>query len=232
MNERKDNAQLHNQYLNNHHVHIEDFLKADIAKELHAKLLAQRTWNLVWNNDGKHVDMNLEEVQRWPAEQRQQLASLVNQQARNRFQYFYASIPIYDVCKNNSDDHGFLREIYNFVNSHQFIGFARELTGRQDIKFADVQATRYSNGHFLKEHDDNVAGKGRVAAYVLNLTPTWQADWGGALILNCEQAHLAHALFPSHNALNVFEVPRRHSVSMVSPFANASRFSITGWFRT
>ncbi len=231
MNERKDNAQLHNQYIKHQHVHVSDFLNQNDAKELHTKFSKQKAWNLVWNNNGSHTDMNLEEVERWPIEQQQKLVSLVTQQARTGFQYFYAAIPIYDMCKNNDADHGFFRLIYDFVNSDEFINFTRELTGHPEIKFADVQATRYSCGHFLKEHDDNVAGKGRVAAYVLNLTPAWQEDWGGALILNSKQPRHAQALFPSFNALNVFQVPQRHSVSLVAPFANEARFSITGWLR-
>jgi Rps23 Pro-64 3,4-dihydroxylase Tpa1-like proline 4-hydroxylase len=36
---------------------------------------------------------------------------------------------------------------------------------------------------------------------------------------------------PRFNALNLFAVPQRHSVSYVPPFAPAGRFAITGWFR-
>ncbi len=233
MNDRKDNAQLHDQYLKNRYVHINDFLLLEDAKNIHRQFASQKTWNLVWNNNGEHTDMNLEEVERWPAEQQQQLVALINQQAKTNFQYFYAAIPIYDICYNDQSSNGFFNSIYELVNSAKFIEITREITGHSKIQFADVQATRYSSGHFLKEHDDNVDGKGRIAAYVLNLTPTWQEDWGGALVLNSEdQERQAHALFPSFNALNIFDVPRRHSVSLVTPFAGAARFSITGWLRS
>ena len=40
------------------------------------------------------------------------------------------------------------------------------------------------------------------------------------------------ALAPSYNALNIFRIPMRHSVSFVTPFANAQRFSIVGFLRS
>jgi Rps23 Pro-64 3,4-dihydroxylase Tpa1-like proline 4-hydroxylase len=38
-------------------------------------------------------------------------------------------------------------------------------------------------------------------------------------------------LSPRFNALHLFKVPQRHSVSLVAPFAGAPRLSITGWLR-
>ncbi len=40
--------------------------------------------------------------------------------------------------------------------------------------------------------------------------------------------HIAEALTPSFNALNLFAVPQPRSVSMVAPFAAARRYSVTG----
>ena len=50
-----------------------------------------------------------------------------------------------------------------------------------DIEFADAQATCYTSGDFLNKHDDSAPGKNRLAGYVLNLTPAWNPNWGGAL---------------------------------------------------
>ena len=38
-----------------------------------------------------------------------------------------------------------------------------------------------SPGDFLTVHDDETGGRKRLVAYVLNLTPIWRPDWGGAL---------------------------------------------------
>ena len=40
-----------------------------------------------------------------------------------------------------------------------------------------------------------------------------------------------HGLVPRMNVLNLFAVPKRHSVSLVAPFAPAPRLAVTGWFR-
>jgi 2OG-Fe(II) oxygenase superfamily len=89
----------------------------------------------------------------------------------------------------------------------------------------------YAATHFLTAHDDRDESKGRVAAYVLNLTPRWSSDWDGLLQFLDADGHVAEAYTPAFNALNVFRVPQPHSVSFVAPFAGQPRLSITGWFR-
>ena len=69
------------------------------------------------------------------------------------------------------------------------------------------------------------------AAYVLNFTPRWSPDWGGILNFIDRDGHVAEGYTPAFNALNVFRVPQLHSVSCVSPYAQAGRYSITGWLR-
>jgi Rps23 Pro-64 3,4-dihydroxylase Tpa1-like proline 4-hydroxylase len=105
------------------------------------------------------------------------------------------------------------------------------VTGDERIAYVDAQATRYRPGHFLTEHTDDVAGKQRLYAYVLNLTPAWRIDWGGLLLFHAPDGHVAEAYCPRFNALNVFAVPQAHSVSVVAPFAPAHRLSVTGWLR-
>lgn len=118
------------------------------------------------------------------------------------------------------------------VRSEAFLDIGRKLLGDEEICHADAQACRYGPGHFLTTHDDNVAGKHRRAAYVLNLTPRWRADWGGLLLFHDEKGRVTNGLVPSFNVLNIFKVPVAHSVSVVAPFAPARRYSITGWLRT
>src|SRR5690606_1917921 len=95
----------------------------------------------------------------------------------------------------------------------------RALTGLHDIAFADSQATRFSPGHFLTSHDDDVEGKQRRAAYVLSMTPQWRTDWGGILQFIDAEGHVSAGIMPKFNALNVFKVPQTHSVSFVTPSA-------------
>jgi Rps23 Pro-64 3,4-dihydroxylase Tpa1-like proline 4-hydroxylase len=118
------------------------------------------------------------------------------------------------------------------MRSPAFLQFARVMTGFDQIVNVDMQATRYRAGHFLTAHDDGVEGKGRLAAYVLNFTPGWRADYGGILQFIDHDGHVAEGLVPAFNALNVFKVPALHSVSTVAPFVTASRLSLTGWLRS
>jgi SM-20-related protein len=38
-------------------------------------------------------------------------------------------------------------------------------------------------------------------------------------------------LVPSFNTLDLFAVPQRHSVSIVTPSAQHRRYAVTGWLR-
>ena len=115
-----------------------------------------------------------------------------------------------------------------FLTSPEFIAFAHEITGEPVTK-VDAQATLYRPGHFLNQHDDHNDPR-RVAAYVLNMTPHWRGDWGGALLFPDRPGHIAEGFLPAFNALNMFSVPQEHQVGFVAPFAGAHRFSVTGWF--
>lgn len=44
--------------------------------------------------------------------------------------------------------------------------------------------------------------------------------------------HVAQAFSPKWGALNIFTVPQPHAVSMVTPIAEAARYSISGWMRS
>jgi Rps23 Pro-64 3,4-dihydroxylase Tpa1-like proline 4-hydroxylase len=107
----------------------------------------------------------------------------------------------------------------------------RTITGDARPRFCDAQATRYAPGHFLTAHDDKDEAKGRLYAYVLNMTAGWTADWGGLLLFLDEDGHVSEGYTPAFNALNLFRVPQPHCVSLVTPFAPRSRLSITGWIR-
>jgi Rps23 Pro-64 3,4-dihydroxylase Tpa1-like proline 4-hydroxylase len=125
-----------------------------------------------------------------------------------------------------------LAELARFLSSGEAIDFLRAVTGRADIRFADAQATAYGPRHFLTAHDDDVAGKNRAAAYVLNLTPEWRIDWGGLLLFHGADGVVEEGWPPSFNTLNLFAVPQPHSVSYVTPFVPNRRYAVTGWLRT
>lgn len=91
--------------------------------------------------------------------------------------------------------------------------------------------TRYRRGHFLTLHDDLAEGKHRLAAYVLGLTPDWQADYGGQLQFLDHDGNVEEASIPGFNVLSVFKVPSLHQVTPVAAHVPHARLSITGWLR-
>ena len=123
-------------------------------------------------------------------------------------------------------------EVPGFLNGPEFLAFVRTVTGDARIDFADAQATRYRPGHVLTGHDDAAEGKNRLYAYVLNLSRDWRADWGGVLVFEGADGHIAEGFAPAFNALNIFAVPMRHAVTQVASFAPRDRLSITGWLRS
>lgn len=147
--------------------------------------------------------------------------------ARRGFSYAFDHIPAIEAGVAPV-----LESVRALVTSQAFLDIGRKLTGDDDICFADAQACRYGPGHFLTTHNDDVPGKHRRAAYVLNLTPRWRTDWGGLLLFQDDKGGVTRGLVPAFNVLNIFKVPMVHSVSVVAPFAPAKRYSITGWFRT
>ena len=227
---RSDHEQIADNFKADGRVCIADILENASAQRIHSILKKQQQWNLVFDNNGKHTDMDYQGVMQWNDEHKETLSETIHRQAEQQFQYHYATIPIFDIVRNNLLPGHVFNLIYEFLNSAQFIEFARLATGIQEINYIDMQATRYSKGHFLNNHDDDVAGKNRLAAYVLSLTPEWRPEWGGNLVFPQSKSE-GSVYFPRFNALNIFKVPQKHFVSAVSAFAPEHRYSLTGWFR-
>ena len=76
-----------------------------------------------------------------------------------------------------------------------------------------------------------IDGKGRIAAYVLNLTPQWRPEWGGLLLFPGSDGAQAEAFVPGFNRLSLLRVPQQHCVTEVSRAAAFRRYAITGWLR-
>lgn len=229
--DRSDQSELIESYSQLGRIHIPNFLNSESANKIYKSLEKQKEWNFAWNDQGKHTDLSYQGVMSWTIEQKKLLREKIYTQAEKQFQYSYSAIPIFDIYRNKLMPGHFFNDIYEFFNTPKFIEFARQVTGETAIKYTDMQATRFTQCDFLTEHDDNVIGKKRLAAYVLNLTPTWNNDWGGSLVFSDSKDSISESFYPKFNALNIFSVPQKHSVSFIAPFASADRYSITGWFR-
>jgi SM-20-related protein len=211
-------------------VHIPEVLTRPDADTVFTHLSSQTPWQLSLNVGQRHVDIAHQQLMLMPPEQRETMTRRMLEQSQRGFQYVFENYPLYDLYQAGDRAHPLLA-MHEFLNSKEFLQFARDVTGLQDIAFADSQATRYLPGHFLTEHDDEVAGKQRLAAYVFGFTPQWRADWGGVLQFIDRDGHIAEGYVPKFNVLNLFRVPQKHSVSYVTPAAVEARYSITGWLR-
>jgi Rps23 Pro-64 3,4-dihydroxylase Tpa1-like proline 4-hydroxylase len=149
--------------------------------------------------------------------------------ARDRFEYLYDAHSLSKEGEPYPNPAHYLAEINLFLNGEAMLAFVRKVTRRPEINAASIQATRYRQGHFLNQHDDGNDPR-RIAAYVLNMTPHWRWDWGGALLFSDRPGHVSEGFLPAFNALNMFAVPQEHQVGFVAPFAGGHRYSITGWF--
>lgn len=225
-------AKIQEDFASHGRAHIPGILTDASAQRIYQHLLQQADWNSVCTINGKHVDSSMSSLAALDAKQKQALQEAIYEQARKGFQYNYASIPIYDIVHQQLMPGDYFYTLFDFLNSEQFLSYIRELTADHSIQFADAQATQYQPGHFLSLHNDDAPGKNRRVAYVLNLTPDWQPNWGGALQFFDRDGHIEAAFLPRFNALNVFAVPADHSVSLVAPFADEARYSITGWLRS
>ncbi len=232
LSSRNDAPALQKRFADTGRVHIPDLFPGDIARQLADNLKNDMRWNLVTDAHGKHMDLDAAGMAAISKDDQDKFLNIVHEQAREGFQYLFKNYPIYDIYHHGKAPGHFLNKVFEFLNSRRFLTFIREVTGDETIGFADAQATCYESGHFLTCHDDNVDGKNRRCAFVLNLTREWQPDWGGALQFFGDDGHVEEAFLPTFNALNMFRVPQRHSVSIVAPFAGAPRLSITGWLRS
>lgn len=216
----------------NGRVEIYDFLGAGEAEKLRTHLLERDDWTLVLNAGEQVYEIPRSEFKHLSETQRNELERRVMSAARGGFQYRYESIRVADDDSARQSNGTILDQFIRFMSSKTVLELLAHIIDRQDVDFADGQATAYSPGHFLTSHDDDVTGKMRHAAYVLGLAPQWRAEWGGLLMFHGEDGNIAEAFTPAMDALRLFSVPMLHSVSYVTPMAPEPRLSITGWLRS
>ena len=212
-------------------VRIEGFLPPHVATALHAHLLARQDWKQLLNMGDRLYELDREVRAALPPDRRDALDDAVIANASDGFQFRYESIRIPDGSADRLQDGSLPARFASWLSSSATLARIEGLTGLSDLRFADAQATLYSGGDFLTGHDDAVAGKERRAAYVLGLTPIWRPEWGGLLLFHGADQRL-DALSPGFNCLDIFTVPRMHSVSYVTASACFPRLSITGWLRS
>ena len=216
-------------------LHIPSVFPPQDAQRIGEALAGPVPWSWVFNLGDKTYDLGAAAIAAMLPARRAELDVAIQTGAREGFQYSFDSWRVSDHLEAGRRAGGPvspIEAVYDFLNSAPFLDFVSALSGASNAVYCDAQATRYLPGHFLTAHDDDVRGKDRVLAYVLNFTPQWAVDWGGLLVFEGADGHVSGGYVPTFNALNIFSVPQRHAVTQVATFAAAERLSITGWIRS
>lgn len=214
---------------------IPDILDKETAETLSHCLREEVPWGLSTQVDGTGRTFTQGELRAMKPEQWHGMVRDAQKEAQKGYQFFFNSYQMVTAYKEKRDPDLFLHRFLELLNSPPMLEFARRVTGLDDIAKADGQATCYLPGHYLRRHND-VAQAGptdnRRAAYVVNMTRNWQADWGGLLHFMTEDGHMDGSWVPGWNTLVLFSIPAWHYVSCVAPYATEPRLAVTGWFRT
>ena len=214
-------------------VQVRDFLTEDAARTIHRVLSRETPWGLAWRAgaDGPHA------LRRRDLAARQQelgaiTGKIANAMRGGDYAFAYAQYPMLLAYKEQWGEHEALDLLMEHINDEPLLGLVRAVTGIDALIKADAQATLYAPNHFLAVHDDSHVEQSWQVAYVMNFcAEDWRPDWGGYLLFYDEDGDVVAGFRPRFNALNLFRVPQRHSVSYVPSFAPVARFAITGWFR-
>lgn len=213
------------------HVRVEPAFAPDVAHALHDHLAGEIAWWRAVNRGEQTWDMGPEAIASLQGDKETEFLALVHRGAREGFQFLFDSLRVSDDPAERTQRALLADRLVDGLNHPTSLETFRAITGHSAARMVDGQATRYLPGHFLTGHDDDVDGKGRIAAWVLNLTPRWRTEWGGLLQFHDQYGDISRALAPRFNALHLFRVPQLHSVSLVAPFAAAPRYAFTGWLR-
>ncbi len=212
-------------------VRIHDLLAPEPVAELYEFLHGNEGWWQLINTPDGVIELDRGKRAEMSAEELAELDRDTHANARFGFQYRYEGLRVPDDEDSLAEEDpltGFAR----LMSSEPMIDFLRAVTGSSEVSFTDGQATAYGPGDFLTGHDDDVPGKDRIAAYVFGMTPRWRPEWGGLLLFHGANEATVAGNVPRYNTLDLFAVPQRHSVSIVTPAAPTRRYAITGWLRS
>ncbi len=214
----------------NTRVQIPDFLQLDAAERLRSCLQNEVPWTLAERSEGVSKTIAAAEYAAMDAQMRATNLQQAYDRAKSEFQFVYESYMMVKAAREGRDPTLILHGILDFLNSEDFLAFARWLVNDPKVTHASAQATRYRAGHFLTRHQDKDKNEDRAYAYVIGLTKNWRPDWGGLLQFEDDNGNVTQTLTPHWNSISIFKVPQSHTVSLVAPYATEDRLAITGWF--
>ncbi len=226
---RTDIEQLAQSFCRNGYVLVPNVLSTEFAKAVLARAQSWTEWNLVTRIGDAHKAFDAKAMSELPVDKSEAFLAMVHAQARSGFQYLYERYPLDDRARMGLLTDPILAQALQSVRSAAFIALLKQITQIGDLEDTDLQLSRYRAGHFLTGHDHSHAPGLRRAAFVINLTQNWRADFGGILQFIDADGHIERAFTPSFNAMALFRVPKPQAVSAVPAFVDKPRFALTGW---
>ena len=211
---------------------IEDVFPGDTADAIFKALDQDIEWILAFKTKKGPVSLTPAQLQELPTPIIQQYHQQIHQNARDKFQYIYSTYAINEAAKAGKQVNEVLMAFHDFLNSQQALNFFTKASGVPNIKRATCHATYYGPGHFITRHNDvaQYPGEDRLVNFVFSFTKGWNPAWGGYLEFYDESNNISRGFMPRYNIVTASKVPAFHSVSYVTPFSGAPRYSITGWF--
>ena len=232
LNPDLDRAALAAEFARDGRVRIEGLLDPDVAERIREYCMTEVPFEYLSFVDGRNVAMPAEELNKFSEAELVDLQSKIFNAASNGTGFFYCGYML-ERSQRDSDSEAlsFLHSVFDFLNSDEMLGFIAEVTGHDDLKSADAQYTRYTQGQFLTRHQDDVGEEQRRLAYVISFSKNWHPDWGGLLQFFEKDGTPRESWIPAFNTMSLFNIGHVHSVTYVTPFAPEPRLSLTGWFR-
>lgn len=231
INPALDRAALAHAFARDGRVQVRDVLTPDTADEV-ASILARTPWGLSANPGGVARGIRAEDLARMAAPERHAIGQTIAATVRaGGYGFAFQHYPMVDAHLGRWRPGGPHDLILEHLNDAPFLALARAVTGIHELVKADAQATLFGPNQFLGLHIDSHVAQGWRVAYTLNFARDWQPDWGGYLYFHDDDGDVIAGWKPRFNALNLFAVPRAHSVGYVPPFAPPGRLAITGWLR-
>lgn len=209
-------------------VQIPAFLQPDAADLLATELAERTPWQLAERSEGESRT-----TPRGAYPDDAEFARVLQRgyaRAADSYQFSYDSYMLVRAAKEGWDPDLVAHRVLQFLNTPQFVEFARYLGSDASITHVSAQCTRYRPGQYLMPHQDLEISEGRRYAYVINLSRDWAPDWGGQLQFLDTEGNIADTFLPRWNSLSLFRVPQTHQVTLVAPWAVRPRHAITGWW--
>jgi len=170
LNDNLDLAHWRDRLQRNGRIQIPDVLQASAVEHLRRCLTEEVPWTLAMRDAaGQSRVIAHAQLQRLDAAGQSELLRQAAEDAADRYGFAYESYMMVTAYLEQRDPDLLLHRILEFLNSPDFLGFARTLTGDSAIGRVSAQATRYRPGMFLKMH--NAWSRPRGAA--MPLCSTW-----------------------------------------------------------